>query len=49
MWPWSKIRELETRVERQRKELDLARLDNSLLTQKLNKVTDRDTRGRFKK
>lgn len=49
MWPWSKIKALETEVASLRKELDLAKLDNNLLNQKINKATDRDARGRFKK
>ena len=40
MWPWSKFREYE-------KQIASLKLDVSMLTQQLNRLTDRDKRGRF--
>lgn len=49
MWPWSKIKALENEVASLRKELAVLNMDNDMLRQKMNRMTDRDARGRFKK
>lgn len=49
MWPWSKIKALETEVDTLRHKLVLVESELKLAQQKINRMTDRDARGRFKK
>lgn len=42
VWPWGRIRRLK-------RALNQALIDNEVLHRKLDKLTDRDERGRFKR
>lgn len=49
MWPWSKIKKLEERIDGLRNALVVSERINEEMRAKLNRLTDRDKRGRFTK
>ena len=49
MWPWSKFKQYEVEIDRLRHEIALRDGQLVSLESKLKRMTDRDSRGRFKK
>lgn len=49
MWPWSKFEAYENRIADLCAHLAAEKRDNASLRAKLNKLTDRDAKGRFRK
>ena len=49
MWPWSKFKRYETEIDKLRNELVLLRSELQTAQSTINRLSDRDARGRFKK
>ena len=49
MWPWSKFAKYEVEIDRLRNEMVLLKSELITAQQTINRMTDRDARGRFKK